>query len=115
MAQFELVEAEVSVVPTNVERSSWVDSWRAELDEGYTTMRKFGSMDITDVLLTLSAFSARAAEMRAQCNRVENRKAAAFRSREVDPFLEEVDRQFRIHSRLQSVRQMEWDAMKGQT
>jgi hypothetical protein len=117
MAQFELAEAVVPAASTNVgcvQKATWVDSWRAELDEGYTTMRKFGSMDITDVLLCLSAFSARAAEMRAQCNRVENRKAAAFRTREVDPFLEEVDRQFRIHSRLQAVRQMEWDAMRGQ-
>lgn len=77
-------------------------------------MRKFQVMDIAEVLLSLSAFSARAAEMRAQLVRVDNRRAAAFRTKEVEPLLEEVDRQFRIHSRLQAVRQMEWDSSKGQ-
>lgn len=116
MALFSL-EAETGTdVPTAtpVEGVGLVDNWRHELDAYYGVMREFAQMDVTDVLMALSSFSARAAEMRSYLVRRDDRRANALRTKEIDPFLEEVERQFRIHSRLQAVRELEARLVGGQ-
>lgn len=88
-------------------------SMRAELDQSYAAMREFDAGDVVDIFMHLAAFSARASELRTRIVRVDNRRLNAFRSRELDPFLEEVDRQFKVWSRIQAVRQMEADLTRG--
>lgn len=86
---------------------------RAELDGFYVQMRTFGAADPAEVFLTLAAMTARVSEVRSHIVRNESRRSQAFRTREVDPFLDECDRQFKYHSRAQSVRQMEADLTRG--
>lgn len=89
-------------------------SWRQEIDNYYDEMRAFNSCDITEILRKLSSMSARMSAIRSQLVRSPKRVAAAFRTQEVDPFLEECDRQFKIWSRFQAVMTLEWDMAKGQ-
>lgn len=86
---------------------------QAELDGYYALMREFSGADMTEILMGLAAFSARASEIRTVLVREENRRAQSFRTKELDPFLEEVDRQFKVWSRLQAVRDMEFRASGG--
>lgn len=100
--------------PVRNSEAQFIDACRSELDSYWGTIRKFQYMDITEVLLSISAFSARAAELRSMLMRSEGRKSNAFRTREIDPFLDHCELQFRIHSRLQSIREMEFKMSGGQ-
>lgn len=103
---------EVSPAPR---KSGQLDVWRSELDSYYSEMRKFESMDPVEVFLRLSAFSARASEIRSVIVRSENRRHTSFRTQEIDPFIDECDRQFKLHSRIQSTREMEFRISGGAT
>jgi hypothetical protein len=100
--------------PTNANQPDLrAPTLQAEIDSYYEAMALFGQMDLGEILMRLAAISARASGVRSQVVRTESRRMAAFRSRELDPLIEEVDRQFKIWSRLQSVRSMEWDMSRG--
>lgn len=88
---------------------------QGEVDSYYEAMSLFAQMDLSEILMRLAAISARASAVRCQVVRTESRRMAAFRVRELDPLIEEVDRQFKIWSRLQAVRSMEWDMSRGGT
>jgi len=81
---------------------------RSEMEGYYREMNTLNGLDPMDVFQKLSAFSARASEIRALCFKVDSRQAQALRTQIVDPFLEECDRQFKIHSRLQAIRELEF-------
>lgn len=81
--------------------------WREELHDYFARMRQFNVMDPVDVFEHLSAFSARASEIRNLCMEHDSRRNNNFRIREIDPFIEECDRQFKIHSRILSVKEVE--------
>jgi len=81
--------------------------WREELHGYFAAMRQFNVMDAVDVFEHLSAFSARASEIRNLCMEMDSRRNNNFRIREIDPFIEECDRQFKIHSRILSVKEVE--------
>jgi hypothetical protein len=85
-----------------------------ELDEAMAELKKFSGMDPGEVLLSLSSWHARAFEMRTRIQRSSSRRADAFRTRQLDPFMDACEFQFKIHSRLHSVRQFDWDLSKGQ-
>lgn len=91
-----------------------VDEVRKEIDGYYIMLKRLHVMPPEEVFYTLSSITARVSEIRTHLWRSESRRLAALRSREIDPLLEEADRQFRLMSRHQAVRQMEWDAAKGQ-
>lgn len=91
------------------------DRIRLEIDGYYKILRKLVRSDPSEVFQHLSAISARMSEIRTRLIRVESRKATAIRTKEVDPLLEEVDRQFKFHSRLQATREMEASLTRGQT
>lgn len=86
---------------------------RAEIDTYHRQLRGLNAMDTSEVLQTLSAISARVSELRVQMNRRPERAATALRTKELDPLHEEVDRQFKFHSRLLSVREMEAKTIGG--
>ena len=65
------------------------------------------NQDPSDVLATLSAIAGRVAEMRAQLYRSNSPRCTALRTREVDPLREDLDLQFRIHSR--RIALLEWE------
>lgn len=87
---------------------------QAELLGYYAIMQKLNNMEPTEVFQKLSSFSARASEVRTMLVRVDSRRSTNFRTKEIDPFLTECDRQFKIHSRIQATREMEVRLLGGQ-
>lgn len=106
----------VSMPPPTVVQGqdrSQVGQWREELDAFYTTMQQFNSYDVSEILGHLSSFSARMSAIRTQIVRSESRMMNNFRTKEIDPFLEECDRQYKIWSRQLTVLQNEWEMTRG--
>jgi hypothetical protein len=95
------------------QRGDNIERLRAEIDGYHRQLRGLNAMDTSEVLQTLSAISARISELRVQLNRRPERQATAIRLKELDPLHEEIDRQFKFHSRLLSVREMEAKTMGG--
>lgn len=91
-----------------------VEGWKVEIGEYYSAMQDFKQMDPTEVFLCLSAFSARACEIRFLAMQSESRRGQVFRSQIVDPFIDACDFQFRLFSRIQAVRDMEFKMSGGQ-
>ena len=87
---------------------------RDELDMFFITMSKFDEAESAEIFQNLAAFTARASYLRSQIMRIpENRMMTAFRTKELDPFIEECDRQFKIWSRAFSVQSQEWEMTRG--
>lgn len=84
--------------------------WRPEILGYLKKMYTFkDEVDAREILRTLSAFSARASWMRNLAIRSSQNEIIRFRLDELDPFLDEVERQFKIYSRLISANQFELD------
>lgn len=104
----------MSKVPQRENWQETLEGWRTELDRFYEGLNSFSVIDEPgEIMRKLSAMSARASEMRTQIVRLENKSLSGFRTREVDPFLTECDRQFKIWSRVLSVMQVEVDLTRG--
>jgi hypothetical protein len=89
----------------------WKESLQEEIDGYYDIMKSFSSevMEPTDIFMYLSAWTARMSEIKGQLWRGnDNADASQFRIREVEPFIQECERQFKYHSRRFSG--MEFDA-----
>ena len=84
-----------------------VGSIQAELNDYLRRLKDLNSYPPVEVFQTLSAISARLAEIRNRLIRTDNRRFTALRTKEVDPLIDEVDRQFKFHSRIQAVRDSE--------
>lgn len=93
---------------------SGLQALQQELAGYLRSMQEFPSWDTDEVMRALSAMAARAAEIRLFCVRDNGAKANAFRTKEIDPFLDQCDFQFKVHSRIQSVREMEFRMAGGQ-
>lgn len=78
-----------------------------EINDYLRRLKELNGLPPAEVFQTLSAISARLAEIRNRLIRVENRRFTALRTKEIDPLIEEVDRQFKFHSRIQAVREAE--------
>lgn len=87
--------------------------FRVEFDGYRRQMRDFVTMEPDEVLIALSAFSARASEVRVLLWRDGSRLAQKMRTEEMDPFIDECDRQFKVHSRLQTIRELDWRMTGG--
>lgn len=100
-----------NIARTREARSTGLDTiarLQLEVDRYYKDLTKLNGLDPITAFQRLSAYSARASEIRSQLFRIESRKSQSFRTQQIDPFLEELDRQFKIHSRLQAIREMEF-------
>lgn len=86
---------------------------RAELALYRAEMCALGDMEPRDVFMHLSSWHARAAVIRATTYESESRRASAFRSHEVDPFLDACDFQFRLWSRIQATTETEVRLARG--
>lgn len=91
-----------------------VGNYLDEMGSYYQTMKQFNDMEPTDVLQALSSFSARASEIRSMLQRVDSKRSYALRTKHIDPFIEECDRQFKVHSRIQSIRETDYKLARGQ-
>lgn len=92
-----------------------IEAWREELDLYYMEMAKFESMDLEDIFTHLAGYSARVSGIRSQIVRSTRRDITAFRQQEIDPFIDECDRQFKIWSRVHTVRAQDWEMTKVMT
>jgi hypothetical protein len=70
-------------------------------------------IDSIEIMKHLSGMSARASWVRNSIIRSKLPSYTRFRIDELDPFLDEVERQFKIWSRIVSTEQFEWDKSKG--
>lgn len=84
-----------------------VERWREEMDGYYQLMRSFGEMELDEIYASLAGMTSRMSEIRTLLVRLQTRPANGFRTQEVDPFLNECDRQFKYFSRCQTVREFE--------
>lgn len=87
---------------------------RGELDAYFRSMQRFGDLEPDQILMVLSSYSARIGELRLQLIRRDTRRSNALRCKEIDPFIEECDRQFKIWSRIVAIREMDFRLSGGQ-
>lgn len=95
-----------------------IPSWREELQTSLEQIYKYAkddekSQDYIAIMKMLSSFSSRATYIRSICVKSNNRKVIAFKSDEVDPFLKEVELQFRIWSRAAAIQKDEFEMHRG--
>ena len=100
----------VEKVGLMIVNSEQIGLWRQELLGYLNRMAKFHEeQDYVSILGDLSAMSARASSMRQLIVRSNNDESKRFRLDEIDPFLKEVDRQFKDYSRSIAVVSQEWN------
>lgn len=88
-----------------------ISIWRVELLDYLKEMTKFSSSsDYAETLTQISAMTSRASYMRSVVVVDPASKARRFRLDEIDPFLKEADRQFKVWSRVIAVRSQEWNS-----
>jgi len=93
-----------------------VEELRKEIDGFYVLLNSFSERQPEEIFVTISALTARASQIRNELvRRLDDRYLQNFRTKEVDPFLDECDRQFKIWSRVFSSRQLDWDISRGQS
>lgn len=103
----------VTATSTNSDERSVFAGYIAELDQYYAAALDYEEMEPDQVMAHLSGVLGRLTGMRADLQRRGTSKATQIRTKEVDPLIEMCDRQFKIHSRLQAVRQMDFDITRG--
>jgi hypothetical protein len=108
-------------MPTPVEQpaeitreQAWIAELQLELDSYLVELKRLASKTPEQVFMLLSGITGRLVELRVQTWRSTSRRLAALRAHEIDPLLEQCDRAFRLHSRLQAVRSLDWELSKGQ-
>lgn len=100
---------------SSVKANQFLVDARAELDGYYKEMRDFDTIDPGEIFKKLAAMSARASFIRSKIvRRNQGPDVSNFRTKEIDPFISEVDRQFKVWSRYLSVVQIDWDMSRGQ-
>ena len=109
----ELVLTEEERVPSR--NGEGLEKIRQELDEYYEMIVGFPQWEPDQVLLAVSGISARLVVIRAQLSRSGLAKAQKLRTTEVEPLLTHLEMQFRVHSRLISMRRLDYDLSGGQT
>lgn len=91
-----------------------VAKWRAELDGYLGMMQQFSTTDPGTVMEQISSMAARLIQIRCDVMRTESRHFQAFRTKELDPVLTQIELQFKIHSRRLSSMTMDWEISRGQ-
>lgn len=88
---------------------------RAEIDDAYDDMKAFHQREPDEVFRRVSGHSSRLSELRGRAQRVEDRAPIwkQLRTREIEPALDELNKQFQIASRLLSVRDLDWRMETG--
>jgi hypothetical protein len=93
-----------------------IDQARKEIDDAFADMRDFYTKEPDEIIRLCSGHSARLSELRVRIQRVEDmrREWRNVRTREVEPALEELERQYAAASRLHSVRELDFKLSGGQ-
>lgn len=93
-----------------------IDSVRQEIDDAFADMKQFHQFEPDQVMRMVMGHTARLSEIKVRIMRIEDfaREWKPIRVREVEPALEELDRQYTIASRLHSVRELDWKIEAGE-
>lgn len=92
-----------------------LDKYRKEILDYHKQIFDFNNNgDFIDILTKLSSFSARASWIRHLIIKSMLPEYKRFRIDELDPFFIEVDRQFKIWSRISAITKDEYDMSRGQ-
>ena len=94
---------------------AWLEGLKEELDIYYTMGRGWANAEPDIVMNEISAIVARLVEMRAHLQRDNGARSQKLRLTEVDPRLDKLELQFKIHSRQVAVRKFDWDVVRGAT
>jgi hypothetical protein len=88
---------------------------RAEIDDAYDDIKTFHTREPDEVFRLVSGHSGRLAELRGRAQRVEDRATVwkQLRTREIEPALDELSKQFQIASRILSVRDLDYRMETG--
>jgi hypothetical protein len=83
---------------------------RQEIDDAFDDIKTFHTREPDEVFRLVSGHSGRLAELRGRAQRVEDRAAIwkQLRTREIEPALDELNKQFQIASRLLAVRDLDF-------
>jgi hypothetical protein len=90
-----------------------IECLKRELDEYYQQILGFHMAEPDQVLLAVSGIAARLVGIRAEIMRGGSQRANKFRTSELDPLLDHLEQQFRIHSRLLTVRDLDFRMSGG--
>lgn len=93
-----------------------IQTVRGEIDDAFEDMRTFHNLEPDECMRLTGGHSARLSEIRVRIMRVEDwdREWRNIRLREVEPALEELERQWRNASRLLSARELDWRMESGE-
>lgn len=93
-----------------------IDDVRAEIDDAFMDMKTFHNLEPDECMRMCGGHSARLSELRVRIERIEDwkREWKSVRTRELEPTLEELERQWRNASRLHSVRELDWKMESGE-
>ena len=93
-----------------------IDSIRAEINDAFADMKSFLQHEPDEIMRVTAGHSARLSELRVMCFRCEDwyRPARDLRTRELEPALDELEKQWRNASRLHSVRELDWKMESGE-
>lgn len=105
--------APVTETRLETDARQWMDAIRSELDAYYGLVKEWATSEPDIVLQEISAISARLTEVRAQLNRDNGQRANRLRISEIDPLIEQLEFQFKVHSRIQAVREMDFRMSGG--
>lgn len=104
---------DIDVVFTEVGLS--IRGARTEIDDAFDDIKTFHQREPDEVFRLVSGHSARLAELRGRTQRIEDRAPIwkTIRTREIEPALDELNKQFQIASRLLSVRDLDYRMESG--
>lgn len=86
---------------------SAANTYETELDDMRARVTQFPDQDPAEVLMVISGIAGRLAEIRAQLYRDNSQRCTQLRTREVDPLRDDLELQFKLHSR--RIAMLEWE------
>lgn len=92
-----------------------LEQWRKELAGYLGEAKGLADEDPDEAMRWMASTSARVCEIRDQSWDMRSPKAAQLRSRHIDPFVDEIDRQFKIASRRFATAEHELRMTRGMT
>ena len=93
-----------------------MNSIRGEIDDAFADIKTFVNREPDEIMRMAAGHSARLSEIRVRIMRIEDFRTQwrNVRTREVEPALEELQRQWSHGSRLHSVRELDWRMESGE-
>ena len=109
-----LTPLNTSEVHPSIGRS--IDQVRIEIDDAFADIKTFTNREPDEIMRMAAGHSARLSELRVKAMRIEDFRPEwkRIRQRELEPALEELQRQWAHGSRLHSVRELDWRIESGE-